>query len=516
MELFTKEGKLVAGLQKSAARVRAFGASVTALGSRIATIGLTAGAGLLFTGKLFADMGSDMLDMSQRTGVGVEALSELRFAAQQSGASVEDLENAIKFMQRGGFGRGAEDLERIADELAGMTDPAQRTARAMEIFGRAGTRMLPMLLGGAAGLRRLREEARRTGNSMTQEQAEAAEAFGDAISKLTGSIKMAAFQVGAALAPALKEVAEWLTNAAAAAGKWVRENQEIVRIVALAVGALTGLGLALMVLGPAISAIGVAIGLLGTAISALIAGIGFILTPLGAVVALLTAAIGLWATFTRSGQTAINVVGDALRELPGIASASWRGVLDAIAIGDLQAAMQIVSTGVQLIWATMLGRMRVGWANLLVELRADFERFRIGVLAAVAAVGGAGRAASRRIRDSGALGQISEDAAAQVRINNAAAENNAALADLQAELNRLIQNAARARADHFPFTVTESMAEDVRPAALPDLLQRAEARGTFSAFAISGLGASSVTDRMAADLTAIRENTGRFAQPQFT
>ena len=50
--------------------------------------------------KVFADMGSDMVDMSQRTGVSVEALSELGFAAEQSGADMGTLEGSLKKMQK--------------------------------------------------------------------------------------------------------------------------------------------------------------------------------------------------------------------------------------------------------------------------------------------------------------------------------------------------------------------------------------------------------------------------------
>ncbi len=37
---------------------------------------------MLGAAKAFADMGSDLVDMSQRTGISVEALSELGFAAE--------------------------------------------------------------------------------------------------------------------------------------------------------------------------------------------------------------------------------------------------------------------------------------------------------------------------------------------------------------------------------------------------------------------------------------------------
>src|SRR5437867_11577767 len=100
VELFTRDSKLIAGLNRAAARVRAFGASITALGAHIAGLGLIMALPLLGAAKAYADMGADLLEMSQRTGLSVEALSELRFAAEQSGTSLEDLETGIKKMSR--------------------------------------------------------------------------------------------------------------------------------------------------------------------------------------------------------------------------------------------------------------------------------------------------------------------------------------------------------------------------------------------------------------------------------
>src|SRR5262245_60668655 len=115
VEFFSKDGKLVGSLNKLSARFKAFGTSITSMGQRFATAGVLFATPLLASAKAFADAGSEMLDMSQRTGVSVEALSELGYAASQSGSNIEELETALKFMQRGGFGRGATDLERIAD-----------------------------------------------------------------------------------------------------------------------------------------------------------------------------------------------------------------------------------------------------------------------------------------------------------------------------------------------------------------------------------------------------------------
>ena len=77
-------------------------------------------------------MGSDLLDMSQRTGVSVEALSELGFAAEQSGADMETLEAGLRKMQKFDRGSGRPARRQAQEALArlGLDDrrPGQAVA----------------------------------------------------------------------------------------------------------------------------------------------------------------------------------------------------------------------------------------------------------------------------------------------------------------------------------------------------------------------------------------------------
>jgi serine/threonine protein kinase len=124
----------------------------------------------------FAELG-DMFDkMSQRTGVSVEALSGLKFAAEQSGASIETVETGIRNMQRvlldvqQGSSTAATTLQmlglniqqlqtlspeqqflQMAQAISKVQDPSRQAALAMELFGKSGTQLLPMLQQGEAG-----------------------------------------------------------------------------------------------------------------------------------------------------------------------------------------------------------------------------------------------------------------------------------------------------------------------------------------------------------------------------
>ena len=100
VELFADDNQLVRGLRRAEKKVKAFGDSVRSLGLKTAGIGSAILAPMGAAAKSFADMGSRLWDMSKRTGVSVEALSALGYAAEQSGAGVEAFENGIRRMQR--------------------------------------------------------------------------------------------------------------------------------------------------------------------------------------------------------------------------------------------------------------------------------------------------------------------------------------------------------------------------------------------------------------------------------
>ena len=63
-----------------------------------AGMGMAAGLGASL--KTYADLGSEVYDMSKRTGLGAAAISQLKYAADQSGTSIGGLEKAIKQMQK--------------------------------------------------------------------------------------------------------------------------------------------------------------------------------------------------------------------------------------------------------------------------------------------------------------------------------------------------------------------------------------------------------------------------------
>lgn len=274
VELFADSSKLIAGLKLAEGQVRKFGANVTQIGQSIAKVGALIVASLVAAGVAFSKVGDDVQKLAIRTGLTTQAVSELAHAAGASGTSIDTLEKSLRKMQqtvtaaRDGT-QGAvdslallgvevadlqgmspeEQLEVFADRIAAIEDPSERAARAMAIFGKSGTELIPLLEEGGAGIRALRQEARDLGLSFEPALANAAAELNDALGRVEGQLKRTFLEVGAAVAPVLNWVAAVLEGLLPHLMDFVRENQNIVAGLLVLGGVLTGVGTALIAFG---------------------------------------------------------------------------------------------------------------------------------------------------------------------------------------------------------------------------------------------------------------------------
>jgi len=142
--------------------------------------------------------------MAKRTGLSTEAVSRLSHAAQLSGTSLEGLEVGLKRMSRvildakQGLAEARRSFEEIgvkvddlqgkspedifiilAEAIRGIEDPTKKAALAQEVFGRAGTMLIPLFNEGASGIRRMGKEAERLGIVLDRDAAARAEKLTD-------------------------------------------------------------------------------------------------------------------------------------------------------------------------------------------------------------------------------------------------------------------------------------------------------------------------------------------------
>jgi hypothetical protein len=225
------------GMKLAQSRLSSFSSAAAKAAAGVAAA--MSGLGALVAAKvqgMLTDV-DKLAKMSRSIGVPVEQFTALKYAAEQSGASVEELarlfRNVARNMQaaalsggtafskalesigvawrdaEGNFRRADELLLDVADKFKTMQDGAGKTALAMKIFGEMmGPRFVSMLNSGSDGIRQMMEEARKLGITLDQQTADAAERFSTAMTKMNEGSRGMWVILTKRLAPALATLAE--------------------------------------------------------------------------------------------------------------------------------------------------------------------------------------------------------------------------------------------------------------------------------------------------------------------
>jgi len=399
IDLVTRDNRLVRGLDSAGRRIRAWGMNVSRIGLGVFAAGMGILAPLLGAVKNlsfgFADIGDKLHKMSLRTGMSSEALSELGFAAEQSGSSLDDVGNAVMRMNRrlgritAGLGSGqqvaamealgltAEKLRRmrpedrfmaLAEAIKTYGDDAAAAGLAQRAFGTAVDRILPLLKEGAGGIAALRQEARRLGLSVSGEEAQAAADFTDAWNRVERSFKAVVFVVGSAVAPMLTRLFGTIKSHVVAASNWIRQNKALVSGLFKLGAAIAAGGAVLITLGGAIAGIGFVLSGLASIVGLVVGGftligsvVAAVLTPMG----LLTVGAGVLAArlihSTGAVAKAAAWLGGVFEWLRGVVSIAWQGISDAIAAGDLRLAFEVAVAGLRVVWIRAVNFLHEKW-----------------------------------------------------------------------------------------------------------------------------------------------------------
>jgi len=381
IRLWVENSALVKGLQAAKAHLQSLGSNVMRIGGIMSGMGTAVVAPIAAAVGHFMEFGGTLADASVRTSVAASTLAEYAFAAEQTGATLGDVESALIKMQKNGFKPGQFDA--LAEEITAIEDPVKRIQRTVEIFGKGGPALLPMM----ASLRELRAEAQKLGVAPTDEAVQNADALGDAFDAIKKVISATIFEIGAALGPALLPAMETVKNIAAWFNRWAKENGAIIRQVALIGATVLAAGAAITAIGLTIFAMGTAAGLLAGAISAIGAMLGFLLSPLGLVIAGVTA-LGLgvvaWARYTESGKAAFASLMEFLRPVLEFAREVVGGISDAFMAGDLALAAQIAWTAVLVVFETAKFQMMRVWFALRSALITAWGEVSLAIQTGVA------------------------------------------------------------------------------------------------------------------------------------
>jgi len=207
-------------------------ASVAKVGATVMASGLaTAGATLATIAVRAAKAGDQIEKMSARTDASAEFLSQMGFAMEQSGGSIEDMEKGMIRLSRTlldasqGSKTASDGLSAIgitlaqldglspeqqmlliADGLKGIEETSKRGAVAQQLFGRGASQLLPLLSTGASGMKAYAAESDALGRTMSTEQVAAAASFVDALNRVKTIVKGLMFDLGSGLLPVLETI----------------------------------------------------------------------------------------------------------------------------------------------------------------------------------------------------------------------------------------------------------------------------------------------------------------------
>jgi hypothetical protein len=248
----------------------------------LGTLGVAlSAAGLSAMVKSALDSADALSKLSQRVGITVESLSLLMPAAELSGVSAEKFEGGLRrlaarmleaatgsaeatrgfealgvaFRNQDGSLRATDQvLLDLADRFKTMPDGAEKTALAMQIFGKSGADLIPFLNQGRDGVEALTAEMQALGLQIGGDTAAQAEVFNDALAKVRMAVGSIANRVIEAFLPAMNQMAEGMVESAKQGGTLRQVLDGIVYVLKLlALGAAT-VGKAFVALGEAIGA----------------------------------------------------------------------------------------------------------------------------------------------------------------------------------------------------------------------------------------------------------------------
>lgn len=254
-------------------------ASNIAIGN-VLTAGLAVGAGAAIgLGVAVKSAVNEMDNLSktaQKVGITTEALSALQYAAELADVDIGQLQAGmtrlvktqaevakgseqqaalfralgVEVLNADGTLRNAGDvMADIATEFANMEDGAEKTALAVQIFGRAGADLIPLLNGGAQGFRDAAREAEAFGLIVSTEAGRAAEEFNDNITRMGNAMQGAGIQLATELLPVMNELSDRVVDMASDPA-FQRDLAEAIRTVGeVAIDAAQGIVNMVNVLG---------------------------------------------------------------------------------------------------------------------------------------------------------------------------------------------------------------------------------------------------------------------------
>ena len=336
--------KQAQGVQGGLGRMGQAARGVGGLMGALVPVGAVAGLAAMAKGSI--DTADNLNDMSQRTGVAVESLSRFGQAAADSGSSIEGVAKGMGQLAKRitdpgsaasealkGIGIATTDAQGkvrsldsvmldISDRFAKMPDGAEKSALAMQLFGKSGVELIPMLNEGRAALEQYQA-------TISGDMAKSADEFNDALNAIGRELSGPFNEAVTALLPAITGIANGIVGMIKAFTSLPGPVQQTLLVIG-------GLLTALVALAPAISAIIT----IGSAIAGLfatggaLAGAGSIIAGLAtAFIVLITGPVGIIALIALAGVAIYafrDKIGAGFKAVASFVGNAFKGLYDGV------------------------------------------------------------------------------------------------------------------------------------------------------------------------------------------
>jgi hypothetical protein len=187
-----------------------------------------------------AEWGDQVLKTAQKIGMGTQELQAMQYAAKLADVDTGELTIGLKFLNtslydasqgsaqaqkkfkalgltykdsNGNILTVDQSLGQIADKFASMEDGPKKTALAVDLFGRSGINMIPMLNQGSKNLAAITEEAQQFGLILDEVSIRQGAEFNDNLKRMRGMVLGLRNEIGMQLMPVLggliKKFIEW-------------------------------------------------------------------------------------------------------------------------------------------------------------------------------------------------------------------------------------------------------------------------------------------------------------------
>lgn len=199
-------------------------------------------------------------------GTSTGALQEWQFAASMVGVGADQLAGAMMRLEKasGGGGKGAgkglqtlginamdaagktkpvtELMDEVADKIQKIEDPAKRTQAAMQIFGKTGAKLIPLLEQGSKGIKKFRDEVKELGGGMSEDFIKKSKEMLQNSKRLNLAWQSFKVTVVGELLPPITELIMWLVKGSVWLMKLAKSSNILTTaFVVLGVGAVTAL-----------------------------------------------------------------------------------------------------------------------------------------------------------------------------------------------------------------------------------------------------------------------------------